>query len=278
MGAIRVVPCMNQSIRHRTRSAKTILLLFTLGVVSLPATASQCKVSSGVNKTALVELYTSEGCSSCPPADSWLRELPGKSFAAGKMIPLSFHVDYWDYIGWTDRFAKKQYTQRQRRVASVNRLNTIYTPQIVVDGRDFRYWSWGGRIKSRIAELSSMPAEANIKLTLTRDGRRKLTAKSNIMLSPSQYPRRSAVFVALYQSNLVTQVSAGENNGRQLRHDFVVRELRGPFDISGKSVKNITQDFYLDKSWNPADIGVAVFVQDQNNGRILQALSSERCS
>lgn len=261
-----------------TRVARSLLLLFVLSVAALPASSGDCKVSSGANKTALIELYTSEGCSSCPPADRWLRKLPHKNFAAGKIIPLSFHVDYWDYIGWADRFAKKQYTQRQRRVALVNRLNTIYTPQVVVDGRDFRYWSWGGRIQAKITDITRMPAEAKIDIALHRQGPTKLTASSNIMLLPSSYPRQSVVFMALYQSDLVTQVGAGENKGRQLQHDFVVRELRGPFDISGKSVKKITQDFYLDKSWNPAKIGIAVFVQDRNNGRILQALSSERCS
>ena len=260
-----------------TRLTKYCLLLLVLGLASFPTSARLCKANSGPNKIALIELYTSEGCSSCPPADSWLRKLPEQKYASRKIIPLSFHVDYWDYIGWPDRFAKKQYTQRQRRVASVNRLNTIYTPQVVINGRDFRYWSWGSRIKSKIADITGMPAEAKIDLTLKRDGRTKLAATSNIMLLPSSYPRQSAVFMALYQSNLTTQVRAGENSGRQLKHDFVVRELRGPFDINGRSVKKVSQDFYLDKSWNPADIGVAVFVQDRNTGRILQALSSQHC-
>lgn len=271
---------MNQLPGSKTIGAgplKYCLLLLTLSAVSLSAGASQCKVSSGPNKVALIELYTSEGCSSCPPADSWLRKLPKHNYADGNVIPLAFHVDYWDYIGWADRFAKNQYTQRQRRVASVNRLNTIYTPQVVVDGRDFRYWSWGSRIKSKIADIASSPAEAKIELVLRRDGRTRLTATGSIMLLPTSLPRRSSVFIALYQNNLTTQVRAGENRGRKLKHDYVVRELRGPFAISGNAVKKITQDFYLDKSWNPADIGVAIFVQDQNNGKILQAVSSVRC-
>lgn len=255
-----------------------VLVLLVLGSLTFPATAQQCKTNSGPNKTALIELYTSEGCSSCPPADNWLRKLPKQDYAGDSVIPLSFHVDYWDYLGWSDQFAKKQYTQRQRKVASVNGLNTIYTPQVVVGGRDFRFWFWGGRTKGRISEITSLPAQAKIELIVKKSKGMKLMVTSKIMLLPQSYPRQSSVFVALYQSKLTSRVKAGENSGRELKHDFVVRELRGPFGINGKSVKRIEQDFYLEKSWNPANMGIAVFVQDQNNGEILQALSSEKCS
>ncbi len=258
--------------------AQQCLMLLALAAISLVASASQCKTSSGQYKTALIELYTSEGCSSCPPADSWLRKLPKQDYAGNKVVPLAFHVDYWDYLGWSDGFAKKQYTQRQRRVASINRLNTIYTPQVVIDGRDFRFWFWGGRTRSKISGVTRMPAQAKIELIVNKTEGNKLMATSNIMLLPQNYPKQLSVFMALYQNNLTSSVSAGENRGRQLKHDFVVRDLRGPFNFHGKSVKKIEQDFYLDKSWNPADIGIAVFVQDQNNGEILQALSSEKCS
>lgn len=254
------------------------LLLLVLGSLAFSVNAKACKTSSGPNKNALIELYTSEGCSSCPPADSWLRKLPNQGYAGNNIIPLSFHVDYWDYLGWSDQFAKKQYTQRQRKVASVNGLNTIYTPQVVVGGRDFRFWFWGGRIKGKISDITHMPAQARIELAVKKSRGKKLMITSDVMLLPQSYPRQSSVFMALYQSKLTSRVGAGENSGRELQHDFVVRELRGPFSISGKSVKRIEQDFYLEKSWDPADIGIAVFVQDQNNGEILQALSSEMCS
>ncbi len=266
---------------HYPNPASKLLVLTAIvfvGLGPLNAMARQCKTSSGPNKTALIELYTSEGCSSCPPADSWLRKLSKQDYAGNKVIPLSFHVDYWDYLGWSDQFAKKQHTQRQRKLVSVNRLNTIYTPQVVVDGRDFRYWSWSNRTRGKISDITRLPAQAKIELVVNKAEGNKLTAISNIMLLPRSYPRQSSVFMALYQNNLTSNVLTGENNGRELKHDFVVRDLRGPFDINGKSVKKIEQDFYLDKSWNPADVGIAVFVQDQNNGEILQALSSENCS
>jgi len=265
------------------RNAISIVLIWFAALATNIAVAADirpgvCTSSSGPNKVALVELFTSEGCSSCPPADTWLRKLPKQDYAGSKVIPLSFHVDYWDYLGWSDRFAKKQYTQRQRKVASINRLNTIYTPQVVVNGRDFRHWFWGGRMESRIADITRMPAKAKIELTLKKEGSTKLMATSSVMLLPQSYPGKSSVFMALYHNKQSSRVRAGENTGRKLRHDFVVRELRGPFDISGAAVKKIQQDFYLDKSWNSADIGIAVFVQDQNNGEILQALSSRTCT
>jgi len=272
---------MAQQPKPRGLKSRTLLLFFLITALeffALPAHATQCKTSSGPNKAALIELYTSEGCSSCPPADNWLRKVPGEDYASGKIVPLSFHVDYWDYIGWVDRFAKKQHTQRQRKVASVNGLNTIYTPQVVVGGRDFRFWYWNGRTESKIAAITNMPAQAKIDLVVKKSEGRKLMALSNIMLKPHRHPRQSSIFMVLYQNNLSSRVKAGENNGRELKHDFVVRDLRGPFDLTAASVKKIEQDFYLDKSWNPADIGVAVFVQDKNSGEVLQALSSANCS
>ena len=102
------------------------------------AQSNQCVITSGATITPVVELYTSEGCSSCPPADKWASTLKGSN-----AVVQAFHVGYWDYIGWVDRFAAPAYTQRQRDIAAKNNLRSIYTPQAVLDGKDWP--RWGGK-------------------------------------------------------------------------------------------------------------------------------------
>ena len=122
-----------------------------LGAAGSFAQQNQCAVTSGTNVTPVVELYTSEGCSSCPPADKWASSLKDKG-----MVVQAFHVGYWDYIGWVDRFAAPAYTQRQRDVAAKNQLRGIYTPQAVLNGKDWP--NWGSR------PAAGEPAQANINL------------------------------------------------------------------------------------------------------------------
>src|SRR5262245_35977291 len=108
-------------------------------VLAFPVQGAGCKAQSGPGTAALVELYTSEGCSSCPPADRWLATL-GQRYAPGSVVPLALHVDYWDYIGWKDPYAKREFSLRQRKLSQLQRMALVYTPQVVLQGRDFRRW------------------------------------------------------------------------------------------------------------------------------------------
>src|SRR3989338_9674550 len=108
-----------------------------------PAAFAACDARSGARTAALVELYTSEGCSSCPPADRWLSGLASKGYAPDRVVPLSLHVDYWDYIGWKDPYAKREFSLRQRKLSQLQRMALVYTPQVLLQGRDFR--DWGGK-------------------------------------------------------------------------------------------------------------------------------------
>src|SRR5688572_32153256 len=103
-------------------------------------TGAQCVAESGPGTAALVELYTSEGCSSCPPADRWLASL-GERHPTGNVVPLALHVDYWDYIGWKDPYAKREFSLRQRKFSQLQRMALVYTPQVLLQGRDFRAWA-----------------------------------------------------------------------------------------------------------------------------------------
>ena len=136
-------------------------LALLLVLPAAPALAAGCKAESGEKTVALVELYTSEGCSSCPPADRWLSALAERGFAPDRVVPLALHVDYWDYIGWKDPFAKALFSARQRELAAIARSRVVYTPQVVLAGKDYgmgssRDWAAKGvfllGVKAVIAE------------------------------------------------------------------------------------------------------------------------------
>ncbi len=188
------------------------LALFAAALSSLPlaviAAGGSCSASAGAKMTTLVELYTSEGCSSCPPADQWLSKLKGQD----DVVALSFHVDYWDRLGWKDRFASPDYTQRQAHQQRSNGARFSYTPQVVVDGRDRP--SWGGPLPA-----DARPA-APVNLSLQREG----AAYVAKVQATSGTPQRLAGYWALTENGHVTAVKAGENSGVTLKHDFVVRE------------------------------------------------------
>jgi hypothetical protein len=269
---------VSQGMRHLARLIITTVLSLGIGTSTIVhAGGKQCSARSGTQRVALVELYTSEGCSSCPPADKWLSGLPANGLGPDKVIPLAFHVDYWDYIGWSDPFARPAHTQRQRDIAQLNSLRTIYTPQVVVNGRDFRHWYWQNRLHSAVEQINRSPARARISLSLHDISNLQLQARGRFALLPQQYPHRAAAYIALYQNNQSSAVSAGENAGEILRHNYVVRELHGPFGIHNNGMLEIEQTIKLNPSWPQRDIGVVAFVQDQSNGDILQALARSLC-
>src|SRR5437870_929713 len=117
---------------------RTVVVLLALWN-AWPASAAECIARSGPGTAALVELYTSEGCSSCPPADRWLSAL-GQRFGRDRVVALSLHVDYWDYLGWKDPYAQRQFALRQRKLSQLQRVALVYTPQVVLQGRDFPSW------------------------------------------------------------------------------------------------------------------------------------------
>ena len=146
-----------------------IIFTFLLGATSVQAQ----EFSSGVKQVPLIELYTSEGCSSCPPADRWLSGLKSSEELWSGFVPLAFHVDYWDYIGWKDPFASPEYTQRQRRYAHDYNESTVYTPGIRKAGEDWRAWrQHGSPTEPEAIEVGSLQFDVSTSgvFTATFDG------------------------------------------------------------------------------------------------------------
>lgn len=233
-----------------------------LTAAALPA-AAQCVKQSPPHTVALVELYTSEGCSSCPPADRWLSRLLSDGPGADAAVPLAFHVDYWDRLGWKDRFASPRFTERQYALARQAGSRAVYTPGVFLNFSEFRAW---GRFEEALRAINAKPARAGIRLELEAVSPSHMAIKAAFRGPPA-----SQAFVALYENNLATDVKAGENTGATLRHDYVVREWIGPIEVPGKLEKTVA----LQADWKAGDLGVAAFVQDGST--LLQATALAGC-
>ena len=193
-------------------------LLLALAATAMFGTnnfAAETRFQSGPARTALVELYTSEGCSSCPPAEAWLSRLKDNPGLWKNFVPLAFHVDYWDRLGWRDRFSSKQWTERQSRYAAQWRSESVYTPAVVVNGREERGWS-GTKF-----DLPNNKQTGHLNVT-TSDGKTFAVEFRPVDGLSSAYEAH----LALLGSGISTSVRAGENNGRNLAHDFVVLDLQ----------------------------------------------------
>jgi hypothetical protein len=240
---------------------RTLVLGLCLAGFAAPASALDCVTKSGPRTAALVELYTSEGCSSCPPADRWLSRLRSAGFGSDAVVPLSLHVDYWDYIGWKDPFAKAAFTARQREVAASAGSGFVYTPQVVLAGRDYRGWSSAGRFAEDVRAVNERPARADIALAFNAG-----TVTARAAVTDARQLAGAALFVAVFESGLSNRVTAGENHGVTLTHDLVVREWLGPFALDGANPVQVSRPVAV-----PKPSGVAAFVQNRRTGEVLQA-------
>jgi hypothetical protein len=174
------------------------------------AQAGTLQYSSGGGNKLLIELYTSEGCSSCPPAERFLNRLGERADLWRTYVPVTFHVDYWDRLGWRDRFSRAAYSQRQRRYAELGYLSSVYTPGFLVNGREWRR-GW--------FQSDPPPAQEGVgELLLTLEGGRVSADYTGV-------PGRYRLYLALLGMGLESEISAGENRGRRARHDFVVLDF-----------------------------------------------------
>jgi hypothetical protein len=193
-----------------------ICLLVSLLITPLVSAGAQTLyLESPGPRVSLLELYTSEGCSSCPPADRWISKLRDDPRLWREVVPVAFHVDYWDYIGWRDRFASPVYGNRQRDYARSNHISTVYTPGFVLAGKEWRSWFTRPNLKvNNGVEIG--------KLGLSVDGQ-----QAKIAFTPSvSGSGELEVHVTMLGFDLETEVRSGENGGRTLEHDFVVLGYR----------------------------------------------------
>jgi hypothetical protein len=194
------------------------------------AHAADYTAQSPANRVALVELYSSEGCSSCPPADQWLSKL-GAQAKADRVVPLALHVDYWDNLGWKDRFGDRRFTARQQELAGYAKTSLVYTPEVFAGGRELRRWSSGSAFDSTIDKIVAQPSPADIAIKLSGTTPRSFDLATSFKLRQDSKDGHDA-YVAVYENKLVSNVAAA----------------------------NLRADRF----------GIVAFVQNTNSGEVLQ--------
>lgn len=270
-------------IQQKSRFLKHLFLGLVLGgsiaqfaTVSFAASEDgQVKllsVTSHATISPVIELYTSEGCSSCPNADDFLTELGDiiertidQKFHA---VPLAFHVDYWDRLGWIDPYSNPAFTLRQKKVASVNNQSSIYTPEFVVAGKETR---GGPDVARRIQKHNSQKSVVTINLNLQAADDDNLEA--DFTIDNNAAGTDALAYVAIYENNIVREIVGGENKGRTLTHNYVVRHWSKPIRLS-QGITNQTKSLQIGGDWVRGNLGVAVVVVDGDNGATLQALNT----
>lgn len=211
-----------------------------------------CTARSGSQRPHLVELYTSEGCDSCPPAERWISSL----LRHPDLIGLEFHVDYWDSTDWRDPFSDHAYTARQQALARRGNKDQIYTPQIWLDGRVWSNWPKG----SPPAPVDSAPPVVRVSAELTSPLRVEVEAEGGA--DPATYK----LFAAISENGLTENVRGGENRGKTLNHDSVVRALAGPYDLPHAAF-----ELRIPPRVELARASLVAFVQNESDGSIVQA-------
>lgn len=236
----------------------TVLLL----VISSTATAAgygSLQIDSGEQQVALIELYTSEGCSSCPPADRWMTALKDEDGLWRDYVPIALHVDYWNYIGWTDRFSKQIYTNRQRQYVRDGNVRVAYTPGFFANGEEWRGWFSGDELTMR------NPSVGNLSLGLEGES-------IAVRFDPiADVGEKLVVNIAILGMQLVSDVQAGENNGKELKHDFVALNIQTVvLDASANGFRALTQMNDIDSETN--ELALAAWVATADNQTPLQTV------
>jgi hypothetical protein len=233
-----------------------LLEMIILLLASSVGAAEDARFSSGPGQTVLVELFTSEGCNSCPPAEAYLNRFAADPALWKKFIPLALHVDYWDYLGWKDRYAHPAHAQRQRQYAQQRSVTTVYTPAFVVNGKGWRP-SW----------VSGEPGGGGASAgTLTVDIKGQ---QLEATFDPAQPVAKMLVLnLAVLGMGLITEIQAGENAGRHSQHEFVVLAQKQIVSDNGRWRDSLPA---LDRDWHARRLALAAWVSRPGDLAPLQA-------
>ena len=239
---------------------KQLLSTFTLALSLFLSPAFAQTFSSNDKHINLLELYTSEGCSSCPPADRWIGRLKHDSRLWSEFIPVVFHVDYWDYIGWKDPFAKTQFSYRQRQHSQQGNLSSVYTPGLLLNGKEWRAWR-------RQSSLSYPKIKAAGNLTIDI---------SNNLIDAVYLPDRIqasslSLNIAILGFDVKSEINSGENNGHTFSHDFVVIGYKKVVIQSDNGNFNASEISLPQLSTTPSKQALVARIDSGNNLEPLQA-------
>lgn len=254
--------------------ARTLIVLWVIQPAW--AQAPRCEQASAPQRVALLELYTSEGCDSCPVADDYVRTLYQHGFSAETVVPLALHVDYWDDIGWKDRFASPIFTQRQYWLSAAAHQKTVYTPEVFLDGREVRDWH-GAALAQAVRAIHAQASP----VAITLSGEARTSDELVVTARASGQGHRAAgalsLFFAVYENGLVSQIGAGENRGMTLQHGFVVRQWATPVVFDARGEAEIRWHQTLPQDARAQNVGFVAFVQNTRTGEVIQAVALAAC-
>ena len=256
-----------------------VLFVAALAAVALAAASPNPGPGAGAAGTpapVIVELFTSEGCSSCPPADNLLRSFARNQPVPGALIiPLGEHVDYWDRLGWRDPFSSPRFTKRQRDYAKAFDAPNIYTPQMVIDGQVGLVGSHGVEAQAAIRRARDAPKVPLRIDVATHPNSRVVEVQAEIgPEGPRDAVEPVGVWLAITESGLVTDVRAGENRFRRLYHTGVVRHLERIDTLPPDAVRGgrrARARLRLEPAWNRDRLHAVVFLQERESRRIIGA-------
>ncbi len=251
--------------RSRRLPLAPALLALLLPAFLLPALAPPASAA------VLVELFTAQGCSSCPPADRLLSAMGSDPDLSKQVVPLAFHVDYWDTAAWRDRFSDAAWTKRQTAYVRAAGGAQVYTPQAVIGGREQCVGSDIRCIHTGVEAATARP-EGTVELSFPKQGGDAVEVA--VAAQPPAGERKLEVMLAVYENGLSTEVAGGENAHKTLRDDFVVRRLQRAYALSGSGRREETVTLQLDPQWQRDKLGVAVFLQDPKTHRVFGATSA----
>jgi hypothetical protein len=250
------------------------------GATAPEPTREPAKEAAAGRGPVVVELFTSQGCSSCPPADRLLSRLKHDPRLAGEVIPLAFHVDYWNHLGWSDPFSSRLWSQRQQGYAQAFHSNRIYTPQLVINGRTECLGSEEEQVMRRIREALAAEPVGQVSLGVPAVGDSARVPVSARLLRPVR-GASPEVWVALVESGFTTPVRGGENVSATLHDDHVVRLLvkamtlrQAPKASTAAGAESIAEvTLPLDPKWNRSALDLVAFLQDPRSLSIYGAAS-----
>lgn len=254
-----LAPMQPSSRQNVLRTGVLAGLTLWFGSASAAPAQAACVAQSSADRPHLIELYTSEGCSSCPPAERWLSTLRDQP----RLAPLEFHVDYWDTKDWRDPYSDARYTARQKALAKHGSRDLVYTPQVAVDGRIWKNWP-----KGKPPEPSETSAPS-LKIEILQ----KSPLQVRIETVADAAAGENHVFVALTEDGLSNAVNGGENRGATLTHDHVVRAFAGPLPLGQADAElALPQGIDLGRST------VVAFVQNERDGDVVQVVRAPLAS
>jgi hypothetical protein len=238
-------------------------LLILCGALVLGAGAHPVNRTHERPSSVVLELFTSQGCSSCPPADRLLSALGREHFSGGTVIPLAYHVDYWNHLGWSDPFSSPEWSKRQNQYARAMHSSQVYTPQLVLDGTTQLVGSSERHVRTEITRRLSGGDRGVVSIDRMLVAGDQIRAHLRARLDRELADRDVDVVVVLFENGVTTSVSNGENARRNLTNDFIVRaQTRAARLHGGEATTSVALPL---GTLSPHHLGVAAFLQDRQS-------------